>query len=428
MPGGSVYYGPGWQRGLQAPSAVPPAAGRITTPQTSSNPYQPVNTIQGTNALTDIPSMGTGPAAGPALSGGAGSSAPNLTGAPGMTGMGPFGLVPQIPSPTATAGQAIGGNIGNLPALSQLGTGTTQLAAQLGALPYQANLPNYEGMLGQSSQNISSNLAGVIDPAEWTRLTQGMAERGVSMGLGPGSPNSQTALAIALDRDIRAQQAMGQQQLNAAIGRTPTGQPFNIAGQQINPADVQAAQYAANVAGAAPDPTQAAAANLDMLLKSIEAGRAGGLGGVGGVGGGAAPIRAAPVAPGLPYMPVAGGAGAGGPTGTPMAPRPVPTAPGAPPSAPGLVYPMAPQVGTIAEPGTIGQSVFDPYSLGGYSYNPPMEGAANTGELPGGMVEAPGQGSGEGGGVDQMTQDFLDQYGIDWGLPDYGIYDQGGGY
>lgn len=251
-----------WQRN-NPPSANPNAVpGGITNP-----PQGPTN----------FPSYPSG-----TLSGAVPGTSASLAPAPATGGKGAFGLIPQVPNPISTAAGGIGGNIANLGSLGQLGTGTTQLAANLGAMPFQMNLPGYGGMLGQSSQNISSNLAGVVDPAEWTQLQTRMGERGAAMGLGPGSPNSNTALAIALDRDIRQQQALGQQQLNAAIGRTPTGQQFNIAGQQLSPADMQSAQWAANVMGAAPDPTQAAQANLDMLLKAIEAGRVGGWGGAGG--------------------------------------------------------------------------------------------------------------------------------------------------
>lgn len=336
-----------------------------------------------------------------------------------MTGMGAFGLVPPVPSPIATAGASIGGNIGNLPALGQLGVGTTGLSAQLAQMPYLANLPNYAGMLGQASEGIASNLAGVINPQEWNQLQTRMGERGVSMGMGPGSQNANTALAIGLDRDIRQQQALGQQQFNAAIGRTPTGQPFNIAGQQIGPGDMQAAQYAANVAGAAPDPAQAAQANLEMLLRSIEAGRVGGLGGVGGGGGGGSmPIRSGPSAPGI-IMPQVSYGGAGGAPVSGWSRRAAPVAPGAAaPSAPidNSVYPMMPTQGTIAEPGTVGGSVFDPYSLGGYNFTGQPT-APDAGTEP----TAPETGTPDytGTELDPWTQQFLDQFGIDWSLPDY---------
>lgn len=295
---------PKTQPTTQVPGAVSPAAPRA--PSTFPT-YQPTG--------------------GSASSGGGASLAPG----PSYSGKGAYGLVPSVPNPISTAAGSISGNTANLPGLTTLGTQTTKLNADLGALPYQSNLPGYTGLLGQSSQNISSNLAGIIDPQEWTQLQQRMAERGATMGITPSSPNFNTALMTALDQSIAGRQNLGQQQLNAAIARTPTGQPFNTAGQQISPTDVQAAQYQANVLGAAPDPAQAAQANLDMLLKAIEAGRVGGLGGVGGGGGGGMPRL---TAPGVTLSPVGAGGYSGGGYSIPgYAPRTNAAAPGVAPPA-----------------------------------------------------------------------------------------------
>lgn len=306
-----------------------------------------------------------------------------LTPAPATSGVGAYGLVPRVPDPVATAATAIGGNQANLPGLAKLGTDTTTLSANLAAQPYQMNLPNYQGLLGQASQNITSNLAGVIDPNEWAQLQQHAAERGAGMGISPASPNFSTALIKALDQSIVGRQSLGQQQFNAAVARTPTGQSFNVAGYQLSPQDVQAAQYAANVAGAAPDPTLAAQANLDALLKSIEAGRQGALGGTGGGGG----------SPGLPRVTAPGVSLPAGYTGynstfpnyTGYAPQATPTAPGtvpAPISGPyyGESPPADPYAGTqqdynfwnqfyeYAQP-QANEPVYDPYAGTQADYN-----------------------------------------------------------
>lgn len=272
----------------------------------------------------------------------------SLSPGPATTGHGAYGLIPSVPSPASTALGSITGNQTNLPALTTLATGTTQLNANLAALPYQLNLPNYGGMTQSASQGITSNLAGVVDPQEWTQLTQRAAERGARLGISPGSPNFNTALLTALDQSIAGRQALGQQQLSAAVARTPTGQPFNTAGQQVSPTDVQAAQWQSNVMGAAPDPTLAAQANLDMLLKSIEAGKTAGLGGVGGGGGGGVlPMR--PAAPGASYNPFAYGGGYyGGGVGGGSYAAPAYAAPSAPGVVPvpasGYGYPQSPNV------------------------------------------------------------------------------------
>lgn len=312
-----------------------------------------------------------------------GAGVPSLVGAGGMSGKGAYGLVPQVPNPIATAGGSIAGNQANLPSLGTLGSGTTKLAANLGVMPYQANLPGYDALTQASSANILSNLQGVIDPNTWAAIQQHMGERGVAMGISPSSPNFNTAMMRALGETATAEEALGQQQLNAAVARTPTGQAFNLAGQQISPGDLQAAQWQSNMMAAAPDPTMAAQANLDMLLKSIEAGRTAGMGGVGGLGGGSAPRTSGGGAPVVRSVPVNyGGYGYGGGGGSGFAPSPVVTAPGAVPPSWSLGPEYNPQPWTA--PGEVDYSsgegvppaildlanqLQDPYSLGGYDFN-----------------------------------------------------------
>lgn len=306
---GGAYYLPGTAAYNKAKSQAPLYAQPAVTP-----------TSQAASIIAPYAPKAGAPTTFPSYSGGGMGGGSVLPGAPGRTGQGAFGLVPQVPNPIATAGQGIAGNIGNLPSLGNLGTETTKLAGNLAAMPFQQNLPGYEGMLGQSSQGILSNLQGIIDPNEWAQLQTKMAERGATMGISPGSPNFNTALMRALDQSILQRQSLGQQQLNAAVARTPTGQPFNIAGQQITPGTMQEAAWGANVAAAAPDPTMAAQANLDMLLRSIEAGRAGGFGGYGAPGGGG-------MGGGNRYVPVMA-PGAGGYGGMPFYGDGQPTAPG----------------------------------------------------------------------------------------------------
>lgn len=236
------------------------------------------NALTPINPPTNFPSYPTGSPSFPGQSSGSGSASPNLDYAMPHTGQGPYGLVPQVPNPISTAMGSIAGNTSNLGALTTLGTDTTKLAANLGALPYQMNLPGYSGLLDQSSAGIASNLAGKIDPTTWQQMQQRMAERGVTMGISPESPAFDSSLTKAVYDETIRRQTLGQNQLNAAIARTPTGEQFNIAGQQINPEAMQSAQMYSNTLGAAPDPAQAAQANLDALLRAIEAGRAQGYG------------------------------------------------------------------------------------------------------------------------------------------------------
>lgn len=264
-------------------------------------------------------------------------SGASLAPGPSSVGKGAFGLVPSVPNPVSTAAGAIAGNQANLLALGNLGTGTTTLSAGLAQLPYQLNLPNYMGNLGQAASNVASNLAGRISAPTSNEILRQAAERGAAIGAAPGSPNVQTNWLGVLGQTSEQLQNLGASQLQQMIAGTPTGQPFNVAGQQISPTDLQAAQYAANVAGAAPDPTQAAQANLDMLLRAIEAGKVAGFPGGGGGGSGGLPQLPAPggmLSPVRGAFPYYGGGGAGG-----YMPRYAPTAPG------GTGYSYQPQPG-----------------------------------------------------------------------------------
>lgn len=342
---GGAYYVPGTAAYNKAKQLAPIYSQPVVTP-----------TAAAASIIAPYAPKATAPTTFPSYPGGAIGGASVMPGAPGVTGQGAFGLVPQKTNPLWAASQAIGGNVSNLAELTQLGTGTTKLAGDLAAMPFQQNLPGYEGMISEATKGIMENLAGEID---FEKLQQYMAQRGTGSGLAPDSPLNKQRLMQALAQDITQTKALGMQQLNAAIGRTPTGQPFNIAGQQITPGTMQEAQWGANIAGAAPDPTMAAQANLDMLLRAIEAGRAGGMGGMGGYGGGGGIPRLSqpvlsPVSAGypgfsMPNYPTAPG-GWSGKVEQPFY-RTQPTAPGSP-----------------IDTGGLAESVFDPYNLGGYQY------------------------------------------------------------
>ncbi len=214
---------------------------------------------------------------------GAGLRAPtaspgNIQGAAPTTGAGPYGAIPQVPSPITTQGTTIQGNIGNLGSLYNLGQGLNTQIAQQAALPYQLNLPNYGAMTGQSSQNILSLLQGQVPQDVANQLAQIASERGVATG-SIGSPNANTALLRSLGLTSLGLTQQGESELTGAVGRTPTGQQFNPASFLVTPQQQQESQYLANLLAAAPDPTQAANAQLQNMLAGLGFGMLGGGGG-----------------------------------------------------------------------------------------------------------------------------------------------------
>lgn len=185
-----------------------------------------------------------------------------------------YGGIPTVPSPTGTAAEAVAGNIGNLGGLYQLAGGVNQFNQQQAPLGLQTNLPGYQGMIGQSSQNILANLRGQIPQDVVNQITQQAAERGTATGLA-GSPNSSAALLAALGKTSLGQQQLGEQELTTAIGRTPQGPLFDPSKFFVTPEQEQQAQAAANLYASAPVPSAAAAEARRQATAGLGAGGGG---------------------------------------------------------------------------------------------------------------------------------------------------------
>jgi hypothetical protein len=198
-------------------------------------------------------------------------AAGTLTGAPAFGYVGAYGGIPQVPSPGASQAAAIGANLGNVGQLFNLAGQTNQFNNAQALAGLQANLPGYDAMAAQASQNIAGNLAGNVAPDVWRNLQQMAAERGTAIG-SPGSPNSESGLLQALGITTNQLQNLGQQQLSQAVARTPVGPQFNPASQYLSPEDWQQAQMAANLYASAPIPAQRAQADLAALRSGLGAG------------------------------------------------------------------------------------------------------------------------------------------------------------
>jgi hypothetical protein len=85
-------------------------------------------------------------------------------------------------------------------------------------------------------------------------LAEQSAERGVSTGEAPGSPNTNAAYLQALGLTSLGQEQQGQTNLSQLIGETPTGASYNPASSFVTPAQQQDAAQAVQTAQAAPDP------------------------------------------------------------------------------------------------------------------------------------------------------------------------------
>lgn len=192
-----------------------------------------------------------------------------------------YGGTPSVPDPGATQGAAVTSNMSNLANILGLASGVN--AANTSELfnQYAAFNPDLASNLAQSSANIASGLRGELSSGTINQLVKLGAERGISGGQTTRSPNVNAALLAALAKTSEGVQQTAEQQLTAAMGRTPHAQLFDINSQLTSPDDWQAAQLAANLYASAPDPTAAGENALRQLQRGIGAG--------GGLSGGTTP-------------------------------------------------------------------------------------------------------------------------------------------
>lgn len=95
----------------------------------------------------------------------------------------------------------------------------------------ESGLPNYSGLLAQSSKNIAGQLGGTISQSTKDLMAQAAAERGVARGGQLVDADYLRALGLTAE----GQQQVGEQNLSAAIARTPRADLFNIASMMITP-------------------------------------------------------------------------------------------------------------------------------------------------------------------------------------------------
>ena len=207
-----------------------------------------------------------------------GAQSTTLTPAATQTGYGPYGAVPGQANPLATQIQSLAGNTNVLSELLGLGQGVDVANAAGAASALGTAIPGYAGLQGQAVQNIGNQLAGTLSPDVVAQINQQAAEAGIATGA-PGSPATEAADLRAMGLTSQQLQQQGQSNLTSLMGATPLGNLFDVSSQLVTPAEQQAAQQAANVLGAAPNPTQAAAANLQALEQAEQAGSAAGTAG-----------------------------------------------------------------------------------------------------------------------------------------------------
>ncbi len=186
-----------------------------------------------------------------------------------------YGGVPSVPSPGATQSGAVNMNLGNLGGLYNLASSTN--AFNIGQAPQNlnANLPGYQQTLHQLASNAGQQAQGLIPQDVVNLEAQQAAERGISTGLGSGSPNTNAALLAALGKTSIGQQQLGQENFGKLVGLTPQAPMFDPSKFFVTPEQNQAAQTAANVYASAPNPFAAADEARKQALAAARAGGGG---------------------------------------------------------------------------------------------------------------------------------------------------------
>lgn len=168
-----------------------------------------------------------------------------------------YGGIPQLPSPTGSAAQAIQGNSANMSQLLQLLSSLD--TAQQGQLLSQYNMaiPNYSQLTQTASSNTQQDLNGQVPQDVINQLTQQAAERGISTGM-PGSSNSNAAYLRALGLTSLGQQQTGQQNLATLTTTAPNAGLFNPSSFLVTPEQQQQEASAQALYNSAPVPAAAA--------------------------------------------------------------------------------------------------------------------------------------------------------------------------
>jgi hypothetical protein len=180
-----------------------------------------------------------------------------------------FGGIPQVPSPTSTAAQSIAGNLGNLSAIGQLGTGVTGQNVANSLAPLTSSLPGFSGALSTGMANVNSLMSGQIPGDIMTMLQQQNAERGVAGGMAPGAPANNTAMMKALGLTGLGLEQTGLSEFGSLAGLVPQPTLFNPQSMMSTPQAQQTAQESANVLSASPIPAAAAGTNMNSLMNAL---------------------------------------------------------------------------------------------------------------------------------------------------------------
>lgn len=200
---------------------------------------------------------------------------PTYTGAEPIDYTAAYGGKPAVTDPAAAAREAIRQNLAGLGTSEDLAAKLNKFNLAEVTKQYQAGIPNYGAMAGQSSANIMAALRGEVPADVLAQLQTGAAERGIATGM-PGSPAANAAYLRALGLTSLGQQKYGEEALTGAVARMPRTGLYDVTKGFTTPQNIIEAANQANIYAAAPDPYQAAMAAQQAALAGLRAGRTAG--------------------------------------------------------------------------------------------------------------------------------------------------------
>jgi hypothetical protein len=188
----------------------------------------------------------------------------------GSVGYNPaYGGIPIAPNVIDTARVAAVGNQSLLPDLFQLGAPLNAWTATQARVPYEANLPDYTGMVSQSSKNIGAMLRGEVPLDVVNQIAGTRGGMSAVTGQRPDSAGFNAAIRAALGRTSLDLMGAGESALTGAMARTPTGPQFNPMAGLVTPEQTQQAQMTANLYTSLPYPAQASEEARRLMLQAL---------------------------------------------------------------------------------------------------------------------------------------------------------------
>lgn len=163
-----------------------------------------------------------------------------------------FGGKPAVPDPADVLQSVIASNLGMMGDIKGLG----KKASKYFWNQTIGRVPGYQDMSGQSAANIAAQLRGEIPADVLYQIGQGAAQRGITRGGGFSNADYLRSLGLT----SLGLMAEGEKGLTGALQRAESVPLFDISKYMLNPQDVYQSQLLANIYAAAPDPASAAAA------------------------------------------------------------------------------------------------------------------------------------------------------------------------